>query len=168
MVIVLPIVFCTILLAVGYIAYSRGYRKRKQEVEKEVEVWKERAETYIGVAACHADRLVQLESEVLAQQTMLREREETLKKLTNQKKSSEIRTGLIAEQMAPFLHGFPYSPGDALFLGRPIDFVVFNETGVHFVEVKSGKAQLTQSQRQVRDHITSGAVTFEIYRVEGE
>jgi len=91
-----------------------------------------------------------------------------LRRLLHQKKSSEVRTGQIAEQMAPFLDGCPYPPKQASFLGRPIDFVVFGDEGVHFVEVKSGKAQLSTTQRKIRDQITAGKVTFEVYKVQGE
>lgn len=91
-----------------------------------------------------------------------------LVKIKSQKKSSEVRTGLIAEQMAPFLEGFPYNPKNAVFLGRPLDFVVFDEDGVHFVEVKSGKAQLSSKQRRIRDHLRDKKVTFEVYHIKGE
>lgn len=94
--------------------------------------------------------------------------EEKLRKITSQKKSSEVRTGLIVEQMAPFLEGFVYDSRKAIFLGRPLDFVVFDDTGVHFVEVKSGKSQLSSTQRKIRDQIKAGNVTFEIYRIKGE
>jgi predicted Holliday junction resolvase-like endonuclease len=94
--------------------------------------------------------------------------EADLKKIKSQKKSSEVRTGLIAEQMAPFLEGFPYDPRSAVFLGKPLDFVVFDEEGIHFVEVKSGNAQLTTKQRMLRDLINDKKVTFEVYSIKGE
>ena len=91
-----------------------------------------------------------------------------LAKVKSQKKSSEVRTGMIVEQMAPFLEGFPYDPRAAIFLGRPLDFVVFDEEGIHFVEVKSGKAQLNSNQRRIRDQLKEKKVTFEVYRIKGE
>lgn len=98
----------------------------------------------------------------------LNAKDKELKKVISQKKSSEVRTGLIAEQMAPFLEGFPYNPQNACFMGKPLDFVVFEEDGVRFVEVKSGKSQLSSSQRKIRDLIKENKVTFEIYRIKGE
>lgn len=100
--------------------------------------------------------------------TRILELEAQLRKTVSQKKSSEVRTGLIAEQMAPFLEGFPYDPKSAVFLGRPLDFVVFDEDGIHFVEVKSGNAQLSSKQRMLRDSIRESRVTFEVYRIKGE
>jgi len=110
---------------------------------------------------------IQEEKLALANQLLDAKRED-YSKLLSQKKSSEVRTGQIAEQMAPFLDGFPYSPKSASFLGRPIDFIVFDDTGVHLVEVKSGKSQLSSTQRKIRDLVNEGRVTFEVYRVKGE
>ncbi len=98
---------------------------------------------------------------------MLDATKEDLYKVTNQKKSSEVRTGLIAEQLAPFIGGFPYNPKDAHFMGKPIDFVVFDETGVHFVEVKSGEAKLTDVQRRIKKDIEENRVSFETFRING-
>lgn len=110
----------------------------------------------------------ELETELGEYKALAEARAEEIRKIVYQKKSSEVRTGRIAEQMAPFLAGFPYDPKRASFLGNPIDFVVFNEEGIHFVEVKSGKSQLNSAQRRIRDQVVSGKVTFEIYRIKGD
>jgi len=89
-------------------------------------------------------------------------------KLLTQKKSSEVRTGKITEQISPFLADYPLDPKTARFLGDPIDFVHFDEDKVTFVEVKSGKSQLSKRQRQIRDLVKDGKVEFIIYRVEGK
>lgn len=89
-------------------------------------------------------------------------------KLLGQKKSSEVRTGKITEQMSPFLADYPEDPATARFLGEPLDFVHFSEHAVVFVEVKSGKSQLNPNQRRIRDLINAGKVEFKIYRVEGD
>ena len=91
-----------------------------------------------------------------------------LKRTVHQKKSSEVITGLIVEQMAPFLKEFPYDPKESNFLGRPIDFIAFDSEGIHFVEVKSGRSQLSAVQRRIRDQIKNNKVTFEVYRIKGE
>lgn len=111
-------------------------------------------------------KALKLENDTLEES--IAQEQEAYKKLLHQKKSSEVRTGMIAEQMAPFLKNFPYEPKKAIFMGTPIDFVVFDDTGVHFVEVKSGKSQLNAAQRRIREHIEKGAVDFQIYRIKGE
>jgi len=93
--------------------------------------------------------------------------EDQYKKLIHQKKSSEVRTGKITEQIAPFLEDYPLDPHTARFLGDPIDLVHFDEKKITFVEVKSGKSQLSKKQRQIRDLVKAGKVEFIIYRVEG-
>jgi len=94
--------------------------------------------------------------------------EEQYAKILGQKKSSEVRTGKITEQIAPFLEDYPLNPRTARFIGDPIDFVHFDEEKVTFVEVKSGKSQLSKKQRHIRDLIKEGKVEFTIYRVEGK
>jgi predicted Holliday junction resolvase-like endonuclease len=89
-------------------------------------------------------------------------------KLFGQKKSSEVRTGKIAEQMAPFLKDYPMEPSTGKFIGDPVDFCHFLEDKIVFVEVKSGESQLSSKQRQIRDLIKAGKVEFIVYRVRGE
>jgi|TARA_B110000495_G_scaffold202024_1_gene220944 predicted Holliday junction resolvase-like endonuclease len=91
---------------------------------------------------------------------------EQRKKLFSQKKSTEVRTGHIVEKFAPFLEGFPHDPSSAVFLGQPIDYIVFEDDGVTFSEIKSGKAQLSKKQRLIRDHIKEGRVFWEEIRVD--
>jgi len=98
----------------------------------------------------------------------IRFQEEQYGKLLGQKKSSEVRTGKIAEQISPFLDDYPLEAKTARFIGDPIDFVHFDEDKVTFVEVKSGKSQLSTKQRRIRDMVKAGKVDFVIYRVKGE
>jgi predicted Holliday junction resolvase-like endonuclease len=72
------------------------------------------------------------------------------KKLLSQKKSSEVRLGQISEQIAPFLKGFNYDTRNTKFLGQPIDLICFEPDKVVFVEVKTGKSQLSQKQKDIK------------------
>ena len=58
-------------------------------------------------------------------------------KLFSQKRSTEVRTGHIVEKFAPFLENFPHEPKNAIFLGQPIDYLVFADEGVTFSEIKA-------------------------------
>ncbi len=109
-----------------------------------------------------------LATEITTLRQTLEFQETQHQKLLGQKKSSEVRTGKIAEQISPFLDDYPLSPQTARFIGDPIDFVHFDEDKVTFVEVKSGKSQLSTKQRRIRDLIKAGKVEFTIYRVEGK
>lgn len=87
-------------------------------------------------------------------------------------KSSEVRLGKIAESLAPVLDDFPVdvkkTGTTTVFLGQPIDFIHFDpDTGVTFIEVKSGDAKLTTNQRRFKDLIESGRVSWSTYRIDG-
>ncbi|MDE1860805.1 MAG: hypothetical protein KGH72_03750 [Candidatus Micrarchaeota archaeon] len=85
------------------------------------------------------------------------------------KMSRASLTGRISEQLAPFLPDFEYDPTEARFIGSPVDFVVFKGLSGHnveeviFVEVKSGAASLTQTERSLRDAIKARRVSWEEY-----
>jgi predicted Holliday junction resolvase-like endonuclease len=112
--------------------------------------------------------LQQAKSEILALSSQIAFQEEQYGKLFNQKKSSEVRLGQISEQLAPFLADYPFDPKVSKFIGDPIDLIVFSSDKITFVEVKSGKSQLSKKQREIRDMIKEGKVEFFIYRVKGE
>jgi predicted Holliday junction resolvase-like endonuclease len=84
--------------------------------------------------------------------------------------SRSVLTGQFSEQLAPYLPGFPYSPTEVRFLGRPVDFLVFRgldaqePTEIVFVEVKSGAAQLSMVERKLRTLVDEGRVRWEEYR----
>ena len=87
------------------------------------------------------------------------------------KRSRAVLTGFFSEQLAPYLPDFPYSPTEARFIGKPIDFIVFKGMDekdikdVVFVEVKSGKASLSSHERKLRDIIKDKKVNWEEYRI---
>lgn len=86
------------------------------------------------------------------------------------KRSRAVLGGLAAEQIAPFLPGFPFDPTEVRFVGKPVDFVAFvgSSAGkieeVAFVEVKSGNASLSPVERSLRDAIAAGKVRWVEYR----
>jgi predicted Holliday junction resolvase-like endonuclease len=87
-------------------------------------------------------------------------------KILSQKKSSEVKTGHIAEKFAPFLGNFKHDPSRCVFLGQPIDYLCFEDEGITFCEVKSGQSKLSNKQKMIRDHIISGNVFWEEFRVD--
>ncbi len=86
-------------------------------------------------------------------------------------RSRAVLSGQFSEQLAPYLPDFPYKPTEVRFLGKPIDFVVFegmdskNIQEVVFVEVKSGDSQLSTHERTLKKAIEKGKVRWEEYRV---
>jgi predicted Holliday junction resolvase-like endonuclease len=86
-------------------------------------------------------------------------------------KSRSILTGQFSEQLAPYLPNFPFSPSECKFLGKPVDFVVFegldekNVKEIVFVEVKSGKSKLSGVEKSLKDAVKNKKVRWEEYRV---
>ena len=91
---------------------------------------------------------------------------EKFKKLIYQKKSSEVRTGQIAEHFAPLLKDFKYDRKQARFLATPIDFIIFEEEEIIFMEVKTGKSRLNANQRRVKKQVEDKKIRWETLRIE--
>ena len=96
----------------------------------------------------------------------LAEETEKRKKIVNQKKSSEVRLGHIAETLAPFLDQFDFEPEQCSFLGKPIDYVSFGDDEITFIEVKSGNSQLNSKQRNIRDQVKNKQVNWKEIRIK--
>ena len=106
------------------------------------------------------------QEELLTLKGSLEETEEAKKKITSQKKSGEVRLGNIAEKLAPFLDYFEYDPANAHFLGQPIDYVVFEDDEIVFVEIKTGKSQLSKKQRHIRDLVKARLISWKEIRIQ--
>lgn len=147
------------------------YKKANERIQDLVaelgnkNVLMERGATALDVANV---KMQQQDAVIKALDEKLRFSEAQYEKLLGQKKSSEVRTGKIAEQISPFLSDYPLDPQTARFIGDPIDFVHFDEEQVTFVEVKAGRSQLSKKQRKIRDLIKEGKVDFQIYRISGD
>ncbi len=147
------------------------YKKGQEQIQSlilaanEKDLCVERASQALDIAGV---KMTEQQTLLVALDEKLRFSEGQYSKLLSQKKSSEVRTGMIAEQIAPFLEDYPADPATARFIGDPIDFVHFDEEKVTFVEVKSGKSQLSKKQRHIRDLIKDGKVDFTLYRIKGD
>lgn len=89
-------------------------------------------------------------------------------------RSRSVLAGNFSEQLAPYLPNFPFKPTECKFMGKPIDFIVFHGldekrvTSVSFVEVKSGKSHLSQTEKSVKEVIDNKKVQWSEYRVPGD
>jgi predicted Holliday junction resolvase-like endonuclease len=89
-------------------------------------------------------------------------------------RSRNVVSGKVQEHLVPVFPEFLelFNPRDARFLGSPIDFVVFAglDEGeecrdVVLVEVKTGKSTLSKRERQVRDAVEAGRVSYRLLRI---
>ncbi|MBI3027244.1 hypothetical protein HYY70_03950 [Candidatus Woesearchaeota archaeon] len=87
------------------------------------------------------------------------------------KQSRAVLSGQFSEQIAPYLPNFPFKPTEARFIGKPIDFVVFEGMDgrkideVVFVEVKSGQSKLSKIQKTLKSAIDNKNVHWHEYKV---
>lgn len=90
------------------------------------------------------------------------------------KQSRAIIGGQMSEQIAPYLPNFKYKPTEIRFIGKPIDFIVFEGMDkkdirkIIFIEVKSGKSTMSVHERKLRNTIKEGKVSWEEYRIPQE
>jgi predicted Holliday junction resolvase-like endonuclease len=89
-------------------------------------------------------------------------------------KSRAVLGGHFSENLAPYLPDFPYLPTECRFVGEPVDFIVFKGMDekkideVVFVEVKSGNSRLSPQEKNLKEAIDNGRVSFEEYRIPKE
>lgn len=81
------------------------------------------------------------------------------------KKSKEVIFGQSAEKIAPFLDSFGFDPQKCQFLGQPIDYVVFDDDEVTFVEIKTGQARLSQKQKHIKSLIQNKKIGWKEVRI---
>ena len=87
-------------------------------------------------------------------------------------RSSKILSGKALEKLIPLLKNFNHSPHDVRWLGDPIDLVVFdgasndNPQKITFVEIKSGKSELTEKQKKIKHIIKEGKIFWEEIKIE--
>ncbi len=105
---------------------------------------------------------------------MLREKERTLNEQEGAiradaaKRSRSALLASLMEQVGPLLPGFRYDLNDLRALWDPVDFIAFNGIGINrkvdsitFIEVKSGKSQLSPVEKTIQHAIEAGKVKFE-------
>lgn len=89
-------------------------------------------------------------------------------------KSRAVLSGQFSEQLAPYLPDFPFSPTEARFIGKPIDFIIFkgmdekNISEIIFVEVKSGKSRMNKHEQNLSNAIKNKNVSWQEYRIPEE
>jgi len=108
----------------------------------------------------------ELQKQFKTLQDELLEEQSNRKKVASQKKSSEVRLGNVAETLAPFLDQFEFDPENCVFLGKPIDYISFDEEEITFIEVKMGKSQLSAKQRHIRDLIKDKQIAWKEIRIK--
>lgn len=87
-----------------------------------------------------------------------------LKELNHKLKSNLVRFGITFEKYTPYTKFFPGSIEDTQFMGKPIDYVVFDQDFIYFIEVKTGESKLSPKQKRIKRQIEDGKVKFKEVR----
>lgn len=94
---------------------------------------------------------------------------------SNKKSISQSRSvilGEVSEKVLPLLPDFPYHMRDLVFLGKGVDYVVFdglsrgNLKEIIFLEVKSGTSQLNKNEQIIKDYLSKYPVKYEVIRIK--
>lgn len=151
--------------------------KTKQIYSKELDHYKQKAEileqnkidaTTIVSKEFFEQTLKEKENTIALLQDYYEELKEKYAKLMKQKKSSEVKTGLIGENLMPFLDDFPFDAKKCRAMFNPIDLIHFGEDSIDFIELKTGASKLSQKQKKIEKQIKGGQVTFNVVRLDEE
>jgi predicted Holliday junction resolvase-like endonuclease len=82
------------------------------------------------------------------------------------KQSQSVKYGQLTEQWIPFSKNYPYDSQNFRFIGKPIDGIAFEDDKVVFVEFKTNKSQLNDSQKNVKALVKDKKVEWFELRVE--
>ena len=84
--------------------------------------------------------------------------------------SKSVHKGFNNEKIAPLLPGFNYRPRDMTFVGKGVDYIIFNWLSqwyvdeIIFLEVKTGKSMQNNNEKLIEQAIKAGRVRYEIFR----
>lgn len=87
------------------------------------------------------------------------------------KQSKAVTMWYVNEKIAPILPNFPYNFKDLMFMGKWVDYVVFD--GLHawhvhqvvFLELKSWSSRLNKNEKLIKQAIDKGKVTYKVLRI---
>ena len=78
----------------------------------------------------------------------------------------------VHEKLAPIHAKFPYHPKDCVFIGKWIDYIIFDWLGegiiknIIFLEVKTWRSQLNVNEKLIQQAISSNRVRYDIMRID--
>lgn len=80
--------------------------------------------------------------------------------------------GEITEKVTPLLPEFPYHTKDLVFIGKGVDYIVFdglsrgNLKEIIFLEIKSWTSQLNKNEAMIKTYLKKYPIKYEILKVK--
>ncbi len=145
-------------------------RKARQNAELKSEIEQRARQIFEEWREKELESTSTMKAEILFEEWKQRYEKEIRKDAID--KSKAVIAGKVTEHLIPYFPEFKYNPKDVRFIGSPIDLIVFDglDEGdlrrIVFIEVKSGKSELSRRERLVRNAIEQRRVVWEILRVE--
>jgi predicted Holliday junction resolvase-like endonuclease len=182
----MEIIIGVLVLIAGYYIYTsrKIEEKTKSIYSKKLDMLKIKADLLEKSQVDPTQVLnIEIHKRVLSEEKqkynfLLDEFEETRKKLlketeknakiVSQRKSSEVRTGQISEQLMPILQDFPYDAKKLRGIFSPIDYVYFGDDEIILLEFKSGESKLSTKQKNIKRLVEENKVTFKTFRLNGK
>jgi predicted Holliday junction resolvase-like endonuclease len=87
------------------------------------------------------------------------------------KQSKAVTFGYVSESLAPLAPEFPYHVKDLMFLGKGVDYLVFdglhegNLRKIRFLEIKTNSSQLNHREKMIKEAVEKGRVSYEVLRI---
>ena len=84
--------------------------------------------------------------------------------------SRNVVLGHVNEKIAPLLPNFPYYYKDLMFLGKGVDYLVFdgmssgNLKKIVFLEIKTGVSGLNRNEQMIKNCLAEKRVSYEVWR----
>ena len=167
---VATMVVATVLYLIYLGKYNKKFKEQQESNERAVttlvELAKKKEEEFNDLIESQKNVILSQRQELATLNVGLNRLKEKNELVVSQKKSSEVKLGIIGENFMPFISAFPYDHKKFRFLANPCDGIFFGETEIVFMEFKTGNAKLSDSQKRIRDIVKSGKVRFETFRVD--
>lgn len=86
-------------------------------------------------------------------------------------KSRSVILWEVNEKLAPIMPDFPYDFKDITFIGKGIDYIVFNGLNkgkledIVFLEIKTNKSSLNKNEKSIKDAVDNKKVKYEVLRL---
>lgn len=87
-------------------------------------------------------------------------------------RSKNVLIWQVNEKIAPILPWFPYNYKDLVFIGKWVDYIVFdglskgNLNEIVFLEVKSGNSGLNRNETMIKKCIENGKIAYDILKIK--
>ena len=78
----------------------------------------------------------------------------------------------VNEKLSPLLPNFPYHTKDLVFVGKGIDYIVFDWLSnwrlreIVFLEIKTNTSQLNKNEQQIRSYLANFPVKYEVLKIK--